>query len=175
MNMVVNGVTNGNFEDFETLLESELKDKDNYFKLRDMNINFCQGCWECWVKSPGVCKLKDDYELILKKVPSTKTITIITPVIVGYESYLIKTFSDRMIPIVQPYIEISKGEQHHVQRYKKNPNYRVIVLEDEHTTPEDIDTIKELYERKLLNFKADLIDVISLKKGEDYTHVINSI
>ena len=80
-----------------------------------------------------------------------------------------------MIPIVHPYIKIHKGEQHHKQRYSKNPNYKLIILEDEYTTKEDIIGMTELYERMMLNFKAKLIEVVSIKKGADFSHVINDI
>lgn len=175
MNIIVNGITNASFSEFESKLEGKMKGSNQYFVLREMNINYCQGCWDCWLKTPGICKLKDDYVSILKVIPAADVVTIITPVLVGYESHLIKKFSDRMIPIVQPYIEYHKGEQHHVQRYDKNPDYRLIILEDEHTTKEDIKTIKALYERKLLNFRAELLEVITIKKDEDYTNVINRL
>lgn len=34
--------------------------------LRDVNVAPCQGCFECWVKTPGVCKI-DDYGRDLAK------------------------------------------------------------------------------------------------------------
>lgn len=173
MNLIVNGITNKAFESFEATIESHISSENIYYKLRDMNLNFCIGCWDCWVKTPGVCRLRDDYVQILSQVPKAQEITIITPILAGYESHLIKTFSDRMIPICMPYIEIHKGEQHHVQRYEKNPNYRLIVVADENTQAEDIDFLRDLYERKLLNFKADLIEVICIKEEEDLKHVIN--
>lgn len=175
MNLIINGIANSSFNEFETQLEEATHTDSKYFKLRDMNINYCQGCWDCWVKTPGKCPLKDDYEQILSAIPSADLVTVITPVIAGYESSLVKTFSDRMIPIVHPYIERYKGEMHHKQRYINNPNYKLIVLEDEYTTEEDIIAIKELYERMMLNFRAQLIEVVTLKKGVDFTHVIDDI
>ena len=34
---------------------------------REMKISHCIGCNYCWLKTPGVCVIKDDYEIILKK------------------------------------------------------------------------------------------------------------
>lgn len=175
MNIIINGITNSDFDDFEAGLEQMNLEDSVYFKLRDMNINYCQGCWDCWVKTPGICSIKDDYEQILSKIPSAERITIITPIIAGYESSLIKKFKDRLIPMVHPYVEIYKGEQHHLQRYAKNPDFRVIVLEDEYTTEEDIVTIKDLYERTSLNLRYKLIGVESIKKGDELQNVIDDI
>lgn len=175
MNLIINGITDPSFDEFEEHLEQVAHTDSKYFKLRDMTINYCQGCWDCWVKTPGKCALKDDYEQILSVMPSADLVTVITPIIAGYESSLVKTFSDRMIPVAHPYIEMYKGEQHHRQRYGKNPDYKLIILEDEFTTEEDIIAIKELYERMMLNFRAKLIEVVTIKKGADFTHVINDI
>lgn len=175
MNLIINGIMDSSFSEFETQLEQVTHTDSKYFKLRDMTINYCQGCWDCWIKTPGKCVLKDDYEQILSKVPSADLVTIITPIVAGYESSLVKTFSDRMIPVAHPYIEMYKGEQHHRQRYGKNPNYKLIILEDEFTIEEDIIAIKELYERMMLNFRAELIEVVTIKKGADFSYVINGI
>ena len=175
MNLIINGITDSSFNDFEKQLEQTTHKDSTYFKLRDMTINYCQGCWDCWVKTPGKCAIKDDYEQILSMIPSADVVTVITPIIAGYESSLVKTYNDRMIPIAHPYIKIYKGEQHHRQRYPKNPDYKLIILEDEYTTEEDIRNMKELYERRMLNFKAELIEVITLKKGAEFNHVINDI
>ena len=32
-----------------------------------MHISHCVGCNYCWLKTPGVCAISDDYEPILKK------------------------------------------------------------------------------------------------------------
>lgn len=33
-----------------------------------MNILHCLGCNYCWLKTPGQCVIKDDYEAILKRM-----------------------------------------------------------------------------------------------------------
>jgi len=41
------------------------------FELIDttgMNISHCVGCNCCWLKTPGVCAIQDDYEPILRKM-----------------------------------------------------------------------------------------------------------
>ena len=40
------------------------------FELIDttgMHISHCVGCNYCWLKTPGVCAISDDYEPILRK------------------------------------------------------------------------------------------------------------
>ena len=33
-----------------------------------MKISHCMGCNHCWLKTPGICAIKDDYEGIIKKL-----------------------------------------------------------------------------------------------------------
>ena len=41
---------------------------------KDMKISHCIGCNYCWLKTPGICTIKDDYEIILKKILQHKRI-----------------------------------------------------------------------------------------------------
>ncbi len=175
MNLLINGITNNDYITIETSLEALDSDHHTYFKLRDMNINYCKGCWDCWLKTPGKCVFKDDYEAILSKIPQADSITIVSPVIIGYVSSLVKTFQDRFIPFAHPYIISYKGEQHHRRRYPHSPIFNIILLEDENTTQEDINLIKEYYERVVLNFHSTVEKFTTIKKGEDYNDVINGI
>ena len=35
----------------------------------DMKIAHCMRCNLCWLKTPGICAIKDDYEGIIRKLP----------------------------------------------------------------------------------------------------------
>ena len=158
--LIINGIADDpkymEYErEFENIINSQSINTLLYFKLRDLNINFCTGCWNCWLKTPGICSLKDDQEKILKYIPHVDHILFLSPIILGYESFLIKKFKDRFIPTVQPFIRIYKGEEHHYPRYKNMPKLSFIGIEDELTTIDDIAIIKETYKRVSLNFNSD--------------------
>lgn len=157
--LILNGIPeDAIYQDMEVAIEIALKEQTktviDYFKLRDMTINYCTGCWSCWYKTPGQCAFKDDHEQILSRLPHTDKLLFITPVIMGYESALIKTCKDRNIPIAHPYIEIHHGEMHHRQRYSKTTEIQVLLITDSSTTQEDIDLVKMTYERMALNFHS---------------------
>lgn len=159
--LIISGITNNpKYQLFEEEIENCVvnnKDYDiDYFRLRDMNINYCTGCWNCWVKTPGKCAIKDDHEQILSRLPNSDKILYISPIIMGYESALLKTFKDRIIPTAHPYIKVYKGEQHHHQRYEHMPEINVLLLKDEDTIIDDLHLIKHTYERVALNFSSSL-------------------
>ena len=52
-------------------LASALSGKCGAFEVLELSekkISHCIGCNYCWLKTPGVCSIKDDYEEILKKM-----------------------------------------------------------------------------------------------------------
>jgi len=158
--LILNGITEDEkYIDYEQAIEKSVTENKvhdiDYFRLRDMNINYCRGCWDCWVKTPGLCGIKDDHEMILSRIPNVDLVLYISPVILGYESAILKTCKDRSIGQAHPYISIQKGEQHHVRRYESMPDISVLLITDEDTTTEDIDLIANTYFRNALNFSKD--------------------
>ena len=33
-----------------------------FIECKELKINPCIGCNHCWLKTPGICSIKDDYE-----------------------------------------------------------------------------------------------------------------
>jgi multimeric flavodoxin WrbA len=144
------------YSGIEKLVNEKAGTDIEYFKIRDMDIHFCKGCWDCWVKTPGVCSQKDDHEKILRSYPSSDLVIFIAPIKAGYESYMLKKVKDRLIPLVHPYIRIYRGEQHHIQRYDKNPDIGLVLIKEKDTTSDEILVIRQTYERMILNIQCEL-------------------
>ncbi len=163
--LLINGITDRqapDYSEYERKLEQDLSSDTYYFKLRDMDFNYCQGCWDCWMKTPGKCRLKDDYEQILSVLPHVSELRVITGLVAGYEPALVKKFKDRIIPFAHPYIEILKGECHHKKRYPDSDiKFHLQVLTDDGTDPRSLDIIKEAYMRVALNFHSSLASFTS--------------
>ena len=154
--LVLNGIPNDEkYNTYEKTIEKLIIENKSheieYFRLRDMDIKNCTGCWSCWVKTPGLCSIKDDYEQVFSRISHSDEVFYISPVILGYESSILKKCKDRSIGTALPYITLFEGEQHHIQRYDKNPEIRVLLLTDEDTNQEDIDLISLTYFRNSLN------------------------
>ena len=45
-----------------------VKDDMEVVNTSGMKIAHCMGCNQCWLKTPGVCAIKDDYAGIIKKL-----------------------------------------------------------------------------------------------------------
>lgn len=100
----------------------------NYERIdtTNMNISHCIGCNYCWLKTPGICAIKDDYEQILLKMIEAEQIWLIADTKFGFVSYQAKNIVDRVMPLVTMYLKIKKGQMRHVMRYRHTADFGVI-------------------------------------------------
>ena len=99
------------------------------FELIDttgMNISHCIGCNYCWLKTPGICAIRDDYEPILKKMNKADQVWLISDTRFGFVSYQTKNIVDRVMPLVTMYLKIQNGQMRHVMRYDHQPDIGII-------------------------------------------------
>jgi multimeric flavodoxin WrbA len=124
--------------------------------LRDLKVKHCVGCWNCWVKTPGECVHRDDVESVLRQILKADLLLLASPLIMGYPSAILKQFMDRMIPLVHPYIVLDHGECHHQARYGAYPKMGLLLEKETDTDEEDIEIVRDLFERVARNMKTTL-------------------
>lgn len=89
------------------------------FYTEDMEVVPCIGCNACWLKTPGICAVKDDYEQILRAYLQYDVTVFISDTTLGFVGYKMKNIIDRMLPMATMYTRIENGQTRHVPRYKK--------------------------------------------------------
>ncbi|MFC2090975.1 flavodoxin family protein [Bacteroidota bacterium] len=136
-------------------------------KLRHLNLNYCNGCWGCWVKTPGQCIIQDDMELIHRSFIQSDLVIFAAQMRMGFPSALLKKVHDRLIPLMHPYIELVNGECHHLMRYEKYPLWGLILEEEEKGDAEDIKMVSEIYERTALNIRSSLLFTCTASQSAD--------
>lgn len=81
-------------------LEEEMKRKGNYefeyLFLKDAHLEACKGCFNCVSRGIEFCPLKDDREMIQKKMEKADGLVMVSPVYVLNVSALMKNFIDRL-------------------------------------------------------------------------------
>lgn len=95
--------------------------------IRKLEINPCLGCFNCWLKTPGVCAQDDDMRTVLPKIAKADVLVLATPLYVDGMSGGMKNLLDRMIPGAHPYIEIRDGHCRHPGRGETNQTKVVLV------------------------------------------------
>lgn len=91
-----------------------------------LNISHCIGCNHCWLKTPGECSIKDDYEIIIKKIIHADQLWVISDTALGFLDHKGKNIFDRILPIATMYLKFVKGQMRHVPRYRQRTDIGII-------------------------------------------------
>jgi NAD(P)H-dependent FMN reductase len=111
----------------EGLVRAELAQKGERevrtFELATTPLAYCQGEFDCWVKTPGVCRAHDAEQDIVAAVHAADRMVLIDEVTYGGHSYAVKRAQDRMICLVSPFFEKRAGLTHHAGRYDQAASF----------------------------------------------------
>lgn len=176
---IINGVHDATFAKHERTIAKAIahysrKNHIDYFIIRKLNVSTCIGCFGCWVKTPGVCIIKDDMEAIVKSMAKTDFVLYISPLITGFITTQLKMVLDRSIPILLPIIKIYNGECHHPKRYDNPFNIGIVLLHHGHIVDEEASITFDIFDRTARNMHAEKV----LKRtatSKDLEGIINEI
>lgn len=95
--------------------------------LSEKNIRYCNGLFECWLKTPGRCSIRDDMDELLPLFIASDIVVFASPIYFDNVSALMKTFVDRLVPLLYPHFEKDEeGGYRHGIRFEKSPKIVVI-------------------------------------------------
>ncbi|AJA46990.1 NADPH-dependent FMN reductase [Clostridium pasteurianum DSM 525 = ATCC 6013] len=140
--------------------------KQNDFKsylVKEEDLKPCIGCFSCWLKTPGLCVIKDLGRDISRDILNCDLLIIVSKIAFGCYSPAIKRILDRHIPSILPFLKIVNGEMHHSSRYNKYPEIVVLGYGEDVTIEEE----------KTLNQLADA-NAVNLQKKKAKTYICRS-
>lgn len=155
---ILNGALAGDdfVDDVHATLTKALQSQDasvQDWMLRDEQITYCLGCFECWTKTPGLCRIDDAGRTVAASIMSSDLVIYLTPVTFGGYSSVLKKAIDRSICLISPFFTRVDGEVHHQARYERYPAVLAVgILPDEDPAQEEI--FCTLVARHALNLQA---------------------
>lgn len=96
----------------------------------DMKIKHCIGCNDCWIKTPGLCCIKDDYEQILIKMLQADCVIFLTETKLGFVCSQMKNLVDRILPLATMHLKFKNGQMRHYSRYGRQPDMALLYTGD---------------------------------------------
>ena len=120
----------------------------------NMKIGPCVGCNFCWLKTPGICSVRDDHEQILKKMVGADQMWLISDTALGFIDHKGKSVIDRLIPLCTMNLKFKGNQMRHEARYKKQSDIGLIYLGDA-----DREYLERWNQRVTLNFGTKSLGV----------------
>lgn len=117
-------------------------------------IRNCIGCFGCWIKTPGMCVIKDGYQDMGKILAKCHEMIIISKCLYGSYSPFILNVLNRSNPYILPYFATKKGETHHKNRYDNTFSLSVYFYGDDITKAEKA-TAEKLVKANGVNFYSN--------------------
>jgi FMN-dependent NADH-azoreductase len=101
-------------------------DVDLYYNY-DLKIKPCRGCFNCWLKTPGICSQMDDMQWLLPKMNDADVLVYATPLYSYGMNGQMKNLIDRMIVLAEPFMEVVEGRSRHIAGAGEKPRKIVLV------------------------------------------------
>ena len=120
------------------------------------------GCFYCWIKTPGECRIKDGYDNLAELYSKAEKIIIISRCYYGSYSPFVKNILDRSIPYLLPFFKIKNKEMHHTVRYKKK-FYFDVYFYGENISDEEKKIAKNIVKANCINLNVDNFNVSFLE------------
>lgn len=169
--VILNGQAAGDRELTQIVeaLEATLRNSGwdvTHWRLVDEKLRYCMGCFECWVKTPGQCKIDDANRDIAADMMQHDLLIFLTPVTFGGYSAQLKKAVDHLIQNISPFFRQWQGEVHHQPRYDRYPHLRVVgMLNGPDAEAEAI--FRELSARNALNLFPPTHATLVVMRGQD--------
>lgn len=175
---IINGIKDTVVNPFQEKMELACKKftdehEVDLFTIEKMDINYCCGCFGCWVKNPGECIYKDDMDEVLTSIIKTDLLLVVSPLDAGFITSLAKKALDRIIPTALPFIRVYDGECHHVPRYEKHGGLGIIILDDGNVDGEAQSIAYESFDRLAKNFHSQKV-IKATANMENLTEVLQN-
>jgi len=134
--------------------------------LAEKKIGYCKGLFECWLKTPGKCRLRDSMDELLPLFLESELVVFACPVYFDNVPALMKTFVDRLTPLLYPHFEeAEKGTYRHVKRFEKVP--KILLISNSGLPGQQNFQVQSLFFRRLArSLHTELIAEIYRDEGE---------
>jgi multimeric flavodoxin WrbA len=142
--------------------------------LRDVFIAYCKGCFDCWVKTPGLCATRDGAGVVTRALACADLVALLSPITFGGYSSELKKAIDRSIGIVSPFFARFDGEVHHQPRYTRHPALLAVGVSEDRD-PEEAQIFARLVARNAINFHAPAHAVCLVSRDDSPDQVRTAI
>ncbi len=123
------------------------------YTLDDLNIAPCLGDFDCWLRTPGLCRTRDEAQDIARAYHDADLVICLTPLVFGGYGAALKGALDRLLGLLHPNFCARAGTTRHFPRYDRYPALLFVGL-SEHIDSEASLLFHELAGGNAINLQA---------------------
>ena len=98
--------------------------------VASMNVGACKGCFACWQKTPGMCCINDDMQIVIGKMLEADIVVWSFPLYYFSVPGILKNVIDRQLPMSLPFMSTNDdgyGSGSHDCRYDMEGKRHVLI------------------------------------------------
>jgi multimeric flavodoxin WrbA len=133
-------------------------------ELAQLQLAYCQGEFDCWAKTPGVCRTHDAEQEILRAIHDADRMVLLGPVTFGGHGYTLKRALDRLICLLLPQFRARSELTHHPARYDKRASWYAVGYLPQ-ADAEQSATYRALADANAINYLAPVVDAVVLDEA----------
>ena len=131
----------------------------------------CKGFYDCWLKDPGVCALRDGVENVGEEIANCNRLIVISKSLYGGLGVEIKNAFDRSISFSLPFFKVRNKELHHQVRYEHEGTMQAYIYDAKNLPQTEKEAVCEVIRAIGLNMDRDC-ETIFLGDVQELTEVL---
>jgi len=132
----------------------------------------CHGCFGCWLKTPGLCVMRDGAESLGIQIACCDEFIIICKNLYGGLSKKIKNALDRSISLALPFFDVRNGEQHHMARYSQSGKIKVYIYNAGEIPEADKAALTEITKANCINMNKSDYETVFVNDVQELKGVL---
>ena len=133
-------------------------------ELSQLKLAYCQGEFDCWAKTPGVCRTHDAEQDIVRAIHDADRVVLLGPVTFGGHGYTLKRALDRLICLLLPQFRKRSELTHHPVRYDKPASWYAVGYLPQ-ADAEQTATFRALADANAINYMSPIVDAVVLDEA----------
>lgn len=134
--------------------------------LAEKDIQYCRGCFSCWLKTPGRCIIDDDMKHILAEADGADVLALASPLYFDTISGMLKVFMDRMIVKGDPHFsKTATGESRHWKKQSDKTPKLIMLSNCGFPERSHFQAMSHWVQRAALNMQTELLGEIYAAQG----------
>jgi multimeric flavodoxin WrbA len=131
------------------------------FELTTLKLAFCQGEFDCWVKTPGRCRAHDAESDIVAAVHDADALVFLGPLTFGGHGSVLKRAIDRLLCLLEPFFTQRAALTHHSSRYAHPPRLFAVAWTPKLIAAQAV-TFAELTDANAINYVSPTTGAVVL-------------